>query len=241
MKKKAEKISKYIKDSNYLVALTGAGVSTAAGIPDFRGKNGIYKSNKYDPQKTFNYRYFKKDPSHFFEFSKELLSQIDNLEPTKTHNYLAELEQKNILKTLITQNIDGLHVKAGSKNIIHIHGTYNTGHCLECNKKYDFEWMKNKLLQKNELICQCGGIVKPDVVFFGEPVNEIDRAFKEVKKADLLIVLGSSLTVQPAAMFPLFTDATTIVITKGDIGIPKKDIDILVDTDLDSFISRLNI
>lgn len=241
MKEKINKLEKLIKNSNYTVALTGAGVSTAAGLPDFRGKNGVYKTNEYDPQKTFNYKYFQKDPSHFFRFSKELLKKIDELEPTKTHYFLAKLEKKNILKTLITQNIDHLHIKAGSKNIIHIHGTYDTGHCMQCNKEYDFDWMKKNLIENEKLICECGGIIKPDVVFFGEPVKEINRAFREVRKADVLLILGSSLTVQPAAMFPLFTDAKKIIINKGNIGIPEEEIDLFIESDLDEAISKINI
>ncbi|TYB31299.1 MAG: hypothetical protein FXF47_04635 [Candidatus Mcinerneyibacterium aminivorans] len=241
MDDKIKKLEDLLKNSTYTVALTGAGVSTDAGIPDFRGKNGIYKSKKYDPQKTFDYNYFKKDPSHFFKFSKELLTQIDELEPTKTHYFLAKLEEKNILKTLITQNIDNLHIKAGSKNIIHIHGTYNKGHCLKCNREYNFQWMKINLIEKEKLICECGGIVKPDVVFFGEPVKDIEKAFNEVKKADVLLILGSSLTVQPAAMFPLFSSATKIIINKGNIGIPEEEIDLFIKSDLNEAVSKINI
>lgn len=232
MKKDIEKFRDAIKSSNYIVALTGAGISTAAGIPDFRGKSGIYVTGQYDPYKTFDYDYFVKDPSYFFKFAKEFAGIYDKIKPTVGHKYLAELEEKGKLKALITQNIDGLHQLAGSKNVIEVHGGFTSGHCLSCDKEYGFQWIIKEIQEKGELKCSCGKWVKPDIVFFGEAVMGMNIANYHASQADLFIVIGSSLTVQPAAFLPYLTNGKVVIVNMGDVAFPEERTFLRFDEDI---------
>ncbi len=241
MKKNIEKLQKAIEDSNYIVALTGAGISTGAGIPDFRGKGGIYSTGLYDPYKTFDYDYFKKDPSHFFKFAKDFIGLYDKIVPTQGHKFLAELEQKGKLKTVITQNIDGLHQMAGSKHVIEVHGGFTTSHCIKCRKFYDFNWLKEELAHKEELRCSCDGLIKPDIVFFGEPVEGMHTAMREAAEADLFLVMGSSLTVQPASLLPQITEGKVVIINMGEVMFPERKTFLRFDSDIDSVVKELHI
>lgn len=195
-----------LQNSKYCVVLTGAGISTLSGIPDFRGKDGIY--NKFDADLIFSLEYFNKDPSYFYTHSRELIYELDKKEPNIIHKVLSELEKRGIVKAVITQNIDMLHQRAGSKNVIEVHGSPRNHTCLACGKKYSFEYVAD--LVKTEVIpmCnECGGLIKPDVIFYGEMLEHdvIEKAIEESSKADLIIVLGSSLVVQPAATLPFYT------------------------------------
>ena len=239
MQETLEKLQELIDNSKYIVALTGAGISTSAGIPDFRGEKGIYSLGLYDPYRTFDINYFKEDPSYFFRFAKEFLKIYEGVKPTKGHMFLAELEKKGKLKVVITQNIDGLHQMAGSKNVIELHGSFRYGRCLSCGKGYDFEWMKKTLLETDGLYCNCGGVVKPDVVFFGEPVMGIDEAQRHSVMADLFLVLGSSLTVQPASILPYLTSGKVVIINKGDCVFPEERAEMILNNDIDSVVERL--
>jgi NAD-dependent deacetylase len=241
MKKKIETLQKAIDESNYIVALTGAGISTGAGIPDFRGKGGIYSTGLYDPYKTFDFSYFKKDPSYFFKFTKDFTGLYDNIVPTEGHKFLAGLEEKGKLKTVITQNIDGLHQMAGSKHVIEVHGGFSTCHCIKCRKFYDFNWLKEEIAKTEELRCSCRGLVKPDIVFFGEAVEGMEEAMKEAVKSDLFLVMGSSLTVQPASLLPHVTGGKIVVINMGEVMFPEKKIYINFDSDIDSVVKNLKI
>ena len=234
-------LQRAINGAKYIVALTGAGISTSAGIPDFRGKKGIYSMGLYDPYKTFDYSYFIKDPYYFFNFAKDFARLYDKITPTKGHKFLAELEKAGKLKAVITQNIDGLHQIAGSKNVVEVHGGFTEGHCTGCEKEYKLEWMKNELLEKGELKCSCGSWVKPDIVFFGEPVFGMRLAKHYTMMADLLLVIGSSLTVTPAASLPYLTEGRIIVINKGEVALPKSSIYLRIDSDIDSVAEKLKI
>lgn len=239
MQKRIEKLQKLIDESSYIVALTGAGISTSAGIPDFRGEKGIYSLGLYDPYKTFDIGYFKRDPSYFFNFAREFLKLYEDIKPTEGHKFLAALEKKGRLKAVITQNIDGLHQMAGSKNVIELHGSFRTGHCLSCRKEYGFEWMRKILLEIGQIRCECGGIVKPDVVFFGEPVMGIDEAQRHSARADLFLVMGSSLTVQPASILPYLTSGKVVIINKGEVFFPEERAEIIINHEIDNVVRRL--
>jgi len=195
-----------LENSSYCVVLTGAGVSTFSGIPDFRGSSGIY--NEFDADLIFSIEYFKKEPSYFYGHSKDLIYDLEHRQPSIVHRVLSELERRGIIKTIITQNIDMLHQKAGSKNVIEVHGSPQEHSCLACGKKYTYEYIAVLLRTEDVPTCnECGGLIKPDIIFYGEMLKQdvIEKAIEESSKADLLLVLGSTLVVQPAASLPLYT------------------------------------
>jgi len=210
MKAKTEDISKLyalIKEAKHLVALTGAGVSTLSGIRDFRGKNGLYK--EMDAEKIFSIDYFEKDPSFYYKHAGSFIYNIDEKEPSVVHNVLGELEKNGFLKALITQNIDLLHQKGGSKNVIEIHGSPVMHYCLRCSGvRVSFEEAAAAVRSTEMPKCpKCGRVLKPAITFFGEslPIDALRQATTESQQADLMLVLGTSLTVYPAASMPEYT------------------------------------
>lgn len=194
-----------IKNSNYLVVFTGAGISTESGIPDFRSNSGLYLSGEYGgytPEQILSRRFFVQNKKIFFSFYKNrILSIIDKL-PNRSHYALQKLELLGKLKCIITQNIDNLHQKSGSKKVLDIHGNIFQYKCTSaCGKHYEYGDF-DQLLKSNDIPkCDCGGIVRPNTVLFDEWLNDdiFDSAYKEIKSADLVISIGSSLVVQPAA------------------------------------------
>ena len=202
-----EKLLEKITRAKYCTALTGAGVSTLSGIRDFRGKNGLY--NDLDAEKIFDIDYFEKDPSFYYKAASSLIYDIDKKEPSVVHKVLSELEKRGFLKALITQNIDLLHEKAGSKRVIEIHGSPAVHYCLRCaGIRMPFEEAA-AIVRAGELprCPQCGRVLKPAITFFGEslPANALREATGEAQKSDLMLVLGTSLTVFPAASMPQYT------------------------------------
>ena len=193
----------------------GAGVSTESGIPDFRSKDGLY-NQKYDypPEYMLSSECLYNNTKDFYKFYKDKLNTLDK-EPNICHKYLKELEDKGKLKVIITQNIDGLHEKAGNKNIALIHGTIYKNHCTKCNKEYDAECVFNSI---GIPICSCGGLIRPNVVLYGEmlPEEEYTKAIKAIRNADLLIVIGTSLTVYPANNFIYYYGGKELVIINKD-------------------------
>lgn len=207
-------INKMINESNNIVFFGGAGVSTESGIPDFRSSDGIYMMDyKYPPEKIVSRNFFNKHPEEFFEFYKKFLCYPD-VEPNIAHYKLAELEKAGKLKAIVTQNVDELHAKAGSKNIIKIHGDAKNNYCINCGKKYDFDFV-----YKSEGVprCECGGIVRPDLVLFDEELNieTFREAEKVIGEADMLIVAGTSMSVYPAVnLIKKFKGKNTVLINK---------------------------
>jgi NAD-dependent deacetylase len=232
--KGVDSIAEIIESSKRITALTGAGVSTNAGIPDFRGEGGLYSSGKYDPDKVFDIDYFVRDPAPFYQFARDFLALLKKAEPTRAHLFLAELERQGRLKTVITQNIDGLHKRAGSKNVIELHGSFEESHCMSCGKEYSVEELERMIPER----CGCGGIVKPDIVFFGEPVKCFNEARVAVESSDLLLVLGSSLAVAPASMLPYHCRGRIIIVNKGPVFAVTGGA-VVVNEDLDSFLRSL--
>jgi len=221
--------------SKRVVALTGAGISTAAGIPDFRGPQGLYVTRRYDPEAVFDISAFRRDPAPFYEFTRDFLGVIHDTEPTFTHRFLAERESRGKLTAVVTQNIDSLHQKAGSENVISVHGDYWTSHCQACRREFAFPQMEEMVREAPVPQCSCGGVIKPDIVFFGEAVHDLDRAASVVAASDLLLVLGSSLAVYPAAFLPEQASGDVVVVNKGDVGLPPQEGRYFVDADLDDF------
>lgn len=194
---KQENLKRLIDEADNIVFFGGAGVSTGSGIKDFRGKNGLYKEKMdYPPEYLLSSNCFYQEPELFFKFYKENMNTLE-YEPNIVHKYLSKLERIGKLKATVTQNIDGLHQKAGSKNVYEIHGTIYKNHCVKCHKFYDAQ---SVFASDGIPKCECGGIIKPDVVLYGEMLPPCyNEALLAISKADLLLVAGTSLTVEPAA------------------------------------------
>lgn len=197
---KLYQLSTWIEQARYAVALTGAGVSTESGVPDFRSPQcGLW--SMVDPLKVASVEGFLRDPVGFYEFWKWRFSRLGEACPNITHSLLAHLESRGKLKTIITQNIDNLHRKAGSQRVLEVHGNYTRALCIKCRKPYGIETLFEKVERGKVPYCDhCQGLLKPDVVLFGELLPPaFAESESEVCRADLLLVLGSSLEVYPVA------------------------------------------
>jgi NAD-dependent deacetylase len=197
-----------IEKARYAVAFTGAGVSTFSGISDFRGAGGFYKRTDIDPERIFSLKAFLEDPSYYWLNSRDFLYNLDSKKPSLVHRVLASLGRKGLIKSVITQNVDRLHTRAGSSEVMEIHGSPEIHRCLSCHKTWTFAEIRVILDRIDVPVCdRCGGIIKPDITFFGERLPEavIEKAFVTAARADLLLVLGSTLVVQPAASLPVET------------------------------------
>jgi NAD-dependent deacetylase len=200
MDAKIKELADRIRESGYAVALTGAGVSTESGIPDFRSpRSGLW--TQASPMEVASVEGFLSNPQRFYEFWRERFAKLTDAEPNITHKVLAKLEAQEKLKAVITQNIDGLHRKAGSKRVIEVHGSYAQGVCVQCGRRYAIEDILAKSEQSGVPHCDgCNGLLKPDVVLFGELLPPaFSEAEREAARCDLLLVLGSSLEVYPVA------------------------------------------
>ena len=215
MQKEVDELKSIIEASHNIVFFGGAGVSTESGIPDFRSQDGLYNLKyAYPPETILSHSFFMSNPDEFYKFYKDKLVHA-NAKPNPAHIALAKLEAIGKLKAIITQNIDGLHTTAGNKNVIELHGSLHRNYCMDCNKKYSLEFM----LEAEEIpLCSCGGVVRPDVVLFEEPLDEsvIQNAVSSFINADLLIIGGTSLTVYPAAAFiDYFRGGKLVLINKS--------------------------
>lgn len=198
MEDKIQKFKQLVEKSNNIVFFGGAGVSTESGIPDFRSKDGLYNQQyKYPPEQILSHTFFMNNTDEFYKYYKAKMNSL-KYEPNITHIKLAELENKGKLKAVITQNIDGLHQKAGSKTVYELHGSVLRNYCMKCDKFYDAEYVFNF---DGVPKCSCGGMIKPDVVLYEEGLNDeiLRNSVYAIQNADLLIVAGTSLTVQPAS------------------------------------------
>lgn len=201
MKKKVGIIllAKLLKESSYTVVYTGAGMSTESGLPDFRSaKKGLWEQE--DPAKVASTEALNKDVEKFFQFYRQRVLGLKDCEPHVGYDILSKWEKDGIIQSIITQNVDGFHAEAGSENIMELHGTLQKVHCQTCKKEYGSEQY-----EKEAFYCGCGGKLRPSVILFGEslPPEPFMKAAEESEKADLFIVIGSSLTVTPANQFPL--------------------------------------
>ena len=229
---KIEILRKIIDNSNYLVFFGGAGVSTASNIPDFRSSNGIYsKSYGTIPiERIISHSFFMKEPEIFFDVYKSKLCFKDAL-PNDCHKVLAKLEEMGKLKAVITQNIDDLHQKAGSKEVIELHGSTYRNYCMKCHKFYTLD----EIMEKEGVpYCTCGGIIKPDVVLYEEPLdyNTVSRAINHIIKADTLIVGGTSLVVYPAAYYLEYFKGKNLIIINMDETSKDKDATLVIHDDI---------
>ncbi len=191
-------LQQWVEDSHSIVFFGGAGVSTESGIPDFRSTDGLYsQSYAYPPETILSRSFFQRNPAEFFRFYRDKMLAPD-AQPNAAHRKLAELEQAGRLSAVITQNIDGLHQKAGSRTVYELHGSVHRNTCRRCGRRFSLD----EILHTTGIpTCPCGGIIKPDVVLYEEPLDEstVARAVRAIEQADLLIVGGTSLSVYPAA------------------------------------------
>ncbi len=231
MSNKEELIQRAGRDlakSNYAIALTGAGISTESGIPDFRGPDGIWTKNPDAEEKAYEvYDLFRADPKGYWEERLNpqssisrlftILGEIERARPNPGHLALAELERMGVLKCVITQNIDGLHQKAGSYKVIEYHGAINKFRCIKCNRRFssdEIDLEKIKSERSFPPYCQCGGIIKDDGVFFGEPIpsDVLQKSQREAWKCDLMLICGTSAVVYPFASLPETVGPSTVII-----------------------------
>jgi NAD-dependent deacetylase len=194
-----QKFSELLMQSRYAIALTGAGISVESGIPDFRGKNGLW--TRLDPFEYGHIDSFRSNPAKVWKMLMEMGALVESVNPNGAHVALAELEKLGIIKMVITQNVDSLHQRAGSSDVVELHGHFRRMHCDTCLKPY----LRSDIsLLRLPPLCSCGGPIRPDIVMFGEglPPEEYSRAFEAARKCDLMLVVGTSASVVPAAELP---------------------------------------
>lgn len=215
MDDKIAEFQRMIDESKKIVFFGGAGVSTESGIPDFRSQDGLYSQQwKYPPETIISRSFFDANPQEFYRFYREKLI-IKGVEPNITHLKLAELEQAGKLTAVVTQNIDGLHQKAGSKKVYELHGSVLRNFCMDCHSFYDEKFISESENAEDKLphCPECGGLVKPDVVLYEEGLddNTVNGAIKAIAEADMLIIGGTSLVVYPAAGFIRYFQGKNLV------------------------------
>jgi NAD-dependent deacetylase len=208
---KIKELQKIINESTGIVFFGGAGVSTESGIPDFRSQDGLY-NQKYDypPEEILSHHFFMEHTKEFYRFYKDKLN-TKGFSPNITHITLASLEKKGKVHSVITQNIDGFHQEAGSQNVLELHGSIKRNYCMDCHRFYDDQYVFSSL---DIPTCSCGGIIKPDVVLYEESLNEDDivNAVRQIGDCDMLIVVGTSLVVYPAAGFVRYYNGNKLVL-----------------------------
>lgn len=239
--KKIRELREIINESNNIVFFGGAGVSTASGLKDFRSKDGLYneKNNllNVSPEFMLSVSCFYSFTKEFYKYYKANMNSL-NVKPNIVHEYLAKLEQLGKLKAIITQNIDGLHQKAGSKNVLELHGTICKNHCIKCGKEYSAEYVFNS---EDIPRCECGSIIKPNVVLYGEMLPEdFVLAEKYISECDLLIVAGTSLIVEPAASLINYFRGKNLVIINNDETPYDKRATLIINEDLTSVFKLLS-
>lgn len=215
MNDRIKELKEVIANSENIVFFGGAGVSTESGIPDFRSKDGLYNQKfEFPPEEILSYTFFMNHPDEFFRFYKEKMNALP-YEPNITHKKLTELEQSGKLKAIITQNIDGLHQKCGSKNVLELHGSILRNFCMKCHTFYDANYVFESVEVPR---CTCGSIIKPDVVLYEEPLDEtiLTKAIQKIEEAEVLIVAGTSLSVYPANRLILYFKGKKLVLLNKD-------------------------
>ncbi len=225
METSVEKILELIDNSTNIVFFGGAGISTESGIPDFRSTDGLYNQEyDYPPETILSASFFKQNPKEFYRFYKnKCLKPMLNSKPNATHKALAKLEEIGKLKAIVTQNIDDLHHKAGSKNIYELHGTSFRNYCLRCGKTYTVEDIMSNTEDCPH--CECGGIIRPDIVLYEEGLdnNVITKSIKAISEAEVLIIAGTSLMVYPAAgLINYYNGDKLILINKDSVNNEEK-------------------
>ncbi|MDO5402642.1 MAG: NAD-dependent protein deacylase [Eubacteriales bacterium] len=243
MNEKLEQFLDWVGQSEKIVFFGGAGVSTESGVPDFRSKDGLYNQQdvrfeKYKPEYLLSHSCLIKEPKVYFEFHRQKMD-TRAIEPNNAHKYLVKLEQLGKLKGIVTQNIDGLHQKAGSKNVYEIHGSALRNYCVRCNKGYD----KDYIFDSKEAVpyCECGGLIRPDITLYEEalPQKAVECAVKCILEADMLIIGGTSLTVYPAATYiDYFKGRYLVVINRDSLNIQPNSKTLIINERIGEFFAR---
>lgn len=235
---KIETLRQWVKESCHIVGFTGAGVSTESGIKDFRSVDGLYHQHfEYPPETIISHSFYMRNPSYFFRFYREKMLPL-GFEPNITHKKLAQWEQEGKLDAIVTQNIDGLHQKAGSHKVYELHGSVLRNYCTRCHKFYPAEFIRDA---QDIPRCTCGGIVKPDVVLYEESLDgkTIEKSVAAIAGADLLIVTGTSLTVYPAAGFLRYYRGNRLVLINRDLTPYDDNADLVIHDSLGNVFSQL--
>lgn len=236
--KHLETLRKWVEESNRIVFFGGAGVSTESGIPDFRSVDGLYRQKfEYPPETIISHSFYEHNPSYFFHFYREKMMPL-GFEPNITHVKLAQWEQAGKMRGVVTQNIDGLHQKAGSKEVYELHGSVLRNYCTRCHKFYSAEFVKE---HSDVPRCDCGGIVKPDVVLYEESLDGyiLQGAVNAIQDADLFIVAGTSLTVYPAAGLVNYYRGDRMVLINRDVTAFDDRADLVFHESLGDIFSKL--
>ena len=244
MEEKIDQFLKLIEESENIVFFGGAGVSTESGIPDFRSKDGLY-NQKYDypPEEILSHTFFKNNTEEFYKFYRDKMNSLKYY-PNITHIKLAELEKKGKLKAIITQNIDGLHQKAGSKNVLELHGSVMENYCTKCGKRFNGEYVFNET--EGIPRCDeegCNGIIKPNVVLYEEGLddNTIQHSVISLANADMLIVAGTSLTVYPAAGLINYYNGNKLVLINKDTTPMDRRANLVINTSLGKVFEKIKV
>lgn len=237
-----ETFLKWVEESDNIVFFGGAGVSTESGIPDFRSVDGLYNSKyKYPPETIVSHTFLMRKTDEFFDFYKEkMVAPALNAKPNVTHEVLAKLEKAGKLKAIITQNIDGLHQRAGSKEVLELHGTIMKNYCASCYKRYDVQAvMETEGVPK----CECGGTIRPEVVLYEEglDMDVMNKAVEYIQNADLLIVGGTSLVVYPAAGLLRYYRGNKLALINLSQTDRDKDADLVIHDKLGNVLSRIDL
>lgn len=228
-----ETLEQWVQESKNIVFFGGAGVSTESGVPDFRSKDGLYNQHdvrfeQYQPEYLLSHSCLRDKPEVYFEFHRQKMDTREIL-PNNAHKYLARLEEIGKLNVVVTQNIDGLHQKAGSKRVYEIHGSALRNYCTRCRKVYPEDY----IFESSEVVphCDCGGMIRPDITLYEEglPENEVEGAVNAIANADMLIIGGTSLTVYPAASFiNYFSGKYLVIINKSDLSVRPRENTLIV-------------
>ncbi len=235
---KLELLKQWIDQSHSMVFFGGAGVSTESGIPDFRSVDGLYSQQfEYPPETIISHSFYLRNPSYFFRFYREKMLPL-GFQPNITHEKVAQWEQEGKLAAVVTQNIDGLHQKAGSKTVYELHGSVLRNYCTQCRKFYSAEFVRDSLDIPR---CTCGGIVKPDVVLYEEGLDQqtVEKSVAAIRRADLLMVAGTSLTVYPAAGLLRYYRGNRLVLINRDETPYDGEADLVIHDSLGSVFSQL--
>lgn len=227
-----------INQSNKIVFFGGAGVSTESGIPDFRSVDGLY-NQKYDypPEEILSHSFFVKNTEYFYRFYRDKMLYLD-AKPNPAHIKLAELEKAGKLIAVVTQNIDGLHQSAGSKNVYELHGSVHRNYCTKCHRLYSVDFIKNSA---GIPMCECGGVIKPDVVLYEEGLDDktVDGALSAIASADCLIIAGTSLNVYPAASFIRYFNGKYIVLINRTKTPADESADLVIRSNVGEILSKI--
>ena len=244
MEEDVKRLKELIDSSNNIVFFGGAGVSTESGIPDFRSKDGLYNQHDvrfdmYQPEYLLSHSCLVYEPKVYYEFHRQKMD-TRNIAPNNAHKYLAALEKEGKLKAIVTQNIDGLHQKAGSRVVYEIHGSALRNYCMKCGKEFPSDY----IFESKEPIptCSCGGVVRPDITLYEEglPDDQVSGAIDAIARADMLIIGGTSLTVYPAASFVnYFRGKNLVIINRDKIDVRKAENTLVINRKIGELFAEL--